>query len=246
MPVDSSGELTARTSLWADARRPGRALVSVQRADAPDLVTGHRAWGVLVDRDKVMTPGPGDWLTDARVRHEILVFSLKRDEKFFLVERLGIQTAEIAGDPPGSPGSVVALLLDRDSRHRPFSPASAAGAAGSAGTAGSTATLSIGTPAVGARGSSGDAEDDADPSGARSRGFTSAGPAAGAEDLWGGLVERGLLPDGIPDHDPQEVLGWVERWEQRRRESMVHTSTFSTVPRYMKFHCCSFILCRPC
>lgn len=239
MPVgpsveNPSTENGAHRSPWADTRLPGWALVSVQRADAPDLVTGHRTWGVLVDRDKVMTPGPGRWLSDPRVRHEILVVSRTRDEDFFLVERLGIRIAEIAGDPPGSPGSIVAMVLDRESRHRPFIPTTPSTPSTPTGSAGRPG------PAVASSGSTGPG-----PVSLPGPVVPPPGSVPGV-DLWAGLVAAGSLPADALDHDPQEVLGWVQGWEERRRRAAVHEFPVTSLPRYLKFTCCPFPVCWRC
>lgn len=54
--------------------QPDGPAVSIQSATAPDAVTGHLAWGVLIQPALVAVPGPLDWLlADSRPVLEVLL-----------------------------------------------------------------------------------------------------------------------------------------------------------------------------
>jgi hypothetical protein len=74
-------------------------VVSIQRSAVANAVEGHLASGVLVDRDRVVVPGPLGWLDDSAVRLEVLLASELRDGTG-VVERIGIDQDRRAG-PPG-------------------------------------------------------------------------------------------------------------------------------------------------
>jgi hypothetical protein len=98
---------------------PCEAVVSIQLATAPDALTGFLAWGALIDRDRVATPGPLDWLRDPTVRFHVLLASARRDGAG-VVERLEVERAEILGLAGNPDGAAAVLHLAQPSRqHKP-------------------------------------------------------------------------------------------------------------------------------
>lgn len=82
-------------------------LVSVQLSTAPDVVSGHLAWGELLDVDLVVVPGPIDWLGSSE-RIEVLVGS---PESAFPVQRFGFRDALDVGFPDNPEGRSATLRL---------------------------------------------------------------------------------------------------------------------------------------
>jgi hypothetical protein len=98
---------------------PCEPVVSIQRLTAADTITGHLAWGVLMDSDLVLTPGPLDWLRDPTVQFEVLLASARRNGPG-VVERIKAEQAEVFGLQANPDGAVAVLRLAQPSQHKPF------------------------------------------------------------------------------------------------------------------------------
>jgi hypothetical protein len=97
---------------------PCEPMVSIQRLTAGDLVTGHLAWGVLIDSDLVVVPGPLDWLLDPTVQFDVLLASGRRNGPG-VVERLKADQAEVVGLQANPDGAAAVLRLASPSIHKP-------------------------------------------------------------------------------------------------------------------------------
>jgi hypothetical protein len=93
-------------------------VVSIQRSTTADAVAGHLASGLLIDRDRVVVPGPLDWLEDLAAPFLVLLASKLRDGSG-VVERIGVDQASVIG-LRDRPDDVVAFLeLLHPAQHRP-------------------------------------------------------------------------------------------------------------------------------
>jgi hypothetical protein len=93
-------------------------VVSIQRSAVANAVEGHLASGVLVDRDRVVVPGPLGWLDDSAVRLEVLLASELRDGTG-VVERIGIDQVDVIGVQDRPDEAIAVLDLLHPAQHRP-------------------------------------------------------------------------------------------------------------------------------
>jgi hypothetical protein len=77
------------------------------------------SWGVLVDIDAVLVPGPLDWLHDPEITFEVLVASARREGPG-IVERIRVASAQTLGLTERPDGAVAMLRLAHESAHRPY------------------------------------------------------------------------------------------------------------------------------
>ena len=92
---------------------PAGLVVSVQDATAPDAVTGHLAWGVLIDAALVAVPGPLDWLLDgAAPRLEVLIADVAPGRPG-LVERIRPERIDLWGLAGHATEAVALVRLGR-------------------------------------------------------------------------------------------------------------------------------------
>jgi hypothetical protein len=93
-------------------------IVSIQRDGHGSALDRHLSWGVLVDTDAVLVPGPVDWLSDPDVTFEVLLASGGRAGPRH-VERIRPTRARIVGveDPGAVPGAVI--WMERPAKDRP-------------------------------------------------------------------------------------------------------------------------------
>jgi hypothetical protein len=94
-------------------------VVSIQRAAAPNALEGHLGWGVLVDPEVVLVPGPLPWLEDTTIRLEVLLASAQWDGLGF-VERIGPRSVEVAAINGSPEGAVGLIELAHRSHHKHF------------------------------------------------------------------------------------------------------------------------------
>jgi hypothetical protein len=92
--------------------------VSIQNTAAGDAVSGHLSWGLLVDRDQVLVPGPFGWLRDTTISFEVLLAS-SRANGDFLVERIKTVGVDLTGLETQLDDGIAALQLDHGSEHGP-------------------------------------------------------------------------------------------------------------------------------
>src|SRR4051794_36275965 len=97
---------------------PCQPVVSIQRDGAGTAVDRHLSWGVLVDADAVLVPGPLDWLRESKITFEVLLASARRAGPG-VVERIRPRRAEVAGVETAPDLGAGLIWLDRPSRHRP-------------------------------------------------------------------------------------------------------------------------------
>lgn len=98
-------------------------VVSIQRVGAADAVDGHLSWGVLVEPDLVVAPGPLDWVRDDAVSWEVLLASANSGNRPGFVERIRLERVEVLGFDAHPEGAAAALRLTQPSRHRPVGAA---------------------------------------------------------------------------------------------------------------------------
>ncbi|MGI5380438.1 hypothetical protein ACQEV2_40655 [Streptomyces sp. CA-251387] len=92
-------------------------VVSIQRADLSDPVSGHLSWGVLIAQNLVAAPGPLEWLYDEKIPLEVLLASARRNSPGF-VERIKPEGADVMGLEDHAEGTTAVLRLAQPSAHR--------------------------------------------------------------------------------------------------------------------------------
>lgn len=92
-------------------------VVSIQRSAAANAVDGHLASGALIDRDRVVVPGPLGWLDDPALRVEVLVASALQDDTG-VVERIGIDQVDVIGVQDRPDEAIAVLDLLHPAQHR--------------------------------------------------------------------------------------------------------------------------------
>jgi hypothetical protein len=93
-------------------------VVSIQRSAVANAVEGHLASGVLIDRDRVVVPGPLGWLDDPALPIEVLVASALQDDTG-VVERIGIDQVDVIGVQDRPDDAIAVLDLLHSAQHRP-------------------------------------------------------------------------------------------------------------------------------
>lgn len=109
----------SRLRAGQDGRIECQPVVSIQQDVEGDAVARHLCWGVLVDDDVVVVPGPLGWLRDTSVVLEVLLASARRSGPG-VVERIRLRHAEISGLRSVADDAAAILRLASPSRHRPF------------------------------------------------------------------------------------------------------------------------------